>query len=189
MKRVLLSIVMLVLIVAAVPAFSFSASVLCQGNICGGIGVRDYQYEVTVTDGLIYQLHVGTCDPNLQDYFNILMPAGWSFNIYSIIEDHADTFTPHGQISTPTGSCQWCAVWTDTTGQGVANAVFGFDNPNSPHDVGWFINSSAAVENWSMPVGLGDGPVHGPTVPEPSGLLALLSGLGVLSGAVVRMKK
>lgn len=186
MRYLLLAVI---LVATAVPVYAQGAVVLCQGNICGGGGIRNYQYDVTVSEGLIYQFHVGTCDPNIADYSNILMPAGWTFGIFSILEDHADTFTPHGQISTPTGQCQWCAVWTDSTGQGTAGALFGYDNPNLPHDVGWFINSSTAVENWSAAVGMGSGPVHGPTVPEPMSMFGLLGGLGMLGGIAVRRRR
>lgn len=190
MKYSCLVVALLLALCLATPTLAQGgATVLCQGNICGGGGIRNYQYDVTGTGGLmIHQFHVGTCDPNIADYTNIIGPAGWSFGIANILEDHRDAFTPHGGFSAPDGRCLRCAVWTEPeNGAGVQNALFGFDNPNHAHDVGWFLNSGLPVENWNAAVGMGAGPVHGP-VPEPSSILALCSGLIALAGLKLRKR-
>jgi hypothetical protein len=190
-KRIgLIIMVTLLALAIAVPATAFAgATVLCQGNVCGGGGISNYQYDVTGTDGLmLHQFHVGTCDPNIANYTNIVGPAGWTFNIFEIIEEH-DGFTPHGGLSQPSGECQLCVVWTEgENGPGLQNAVFGFDNPNLPHDVGWFINDNVVAESWAAAVGMGAGPVHGPTVPEPASILVFSTGLMSLTGFALRRK-
>lgn len=67
---------------------------------------------------------------------------------------------------------------------------FGFDNPHPSHDAGFFtvgwIDDAWEVqtwEDWSKPVGMGEGPIHILT-PEPTSLALL--GLG---GLFLRKRK
>jgi PKD repeat protein len=83
-----------------------------------------------------------------------------------------DDFTPHGNISAPTGPCPYAMVFG---GSPVASGAIGFDHEAEPHDVGWQIEcvsgdcptSLYCVEDWACPVGMGLGPVHGPRCEVP----------------------
>jgi hypothetical protein len=112
---------------------------------------------------LIMDFLVGTCDPNIANYFNWIMPPGWVAQIVGApLLDNG--FTPKGGLSSPTGNCVAGILFQ---GPPSPADLFGFDHQGHPHDVGWQVATTrgGANENWMMPVGLGQGPVHGPLDP------------------------
>ena len=60
---------------------------------------------------------------------------------------------------------------------------FGYDNDTDPMDVTWVFDPGIPLtptgSDWSKAVGLGQGPVHGPS-PEPATLSLLAVGIGGL---------
>lgn len=187
MKRVTYLILTIAFVLSLSTVAFAQASVFCQGTICGGAGVRLYQYDVQCQPSVTFQhFHIGTCDGNINNYGNWLMPAGWQLlGIFNASYLH-EGFTPHGGLSQPTGTCPYTVAWT---GPAINAGLFGYDNSNEPHDVGWDVNTNAAVvsENWAAPVGLGAGPVHAP-VPEPGALLALGVGFCTVVGSIIRRR-
>jgi len=182
-------------LVLTVPAFAIpNPTVLCQGNVCGGGGLRNYYYDISVLpEEKFTSFGIGIHDPVLANYASIVTPAGWSVTINELDPNKPqwtmpdDPFTAHGlNTGGPSGLCPYTLFWWDPIGTGLQQANFGFDNPNSPHDVGWVV--SGIRENWAMPVGTGAGPVHSP-VPEPGSLLALGSGLLGLAGTAIRRRR
>lgn len=186
-------LILILALALSVPALANGTpSVGCNGNICGGTGATNYEYNLSVTSGLIGQFHVGTDDGNIADYTNIVMPTGWSF-ILTVGAPLDGAFTPHGSIGIVSGNCPLYATFTAAEGYELSSLTLGFDNPYGPHDVGWetHLNDPQTgywqqFENWQAPVGGGTGPVHGPTVPEPGSLFALGTGLLAFAGMIRR---
>lgn len=160
------------------------ATVMCFGLESTGPGPRLYTYDVSSLTGQAFSLfYVGTDDGNFNNYANWLMPAGWGAAVLpSSAIQHWLEKTPHGGLSMgPAGSCPFMVAWT---GPPIAAGMFGYDNPNRSHDVGWLVGTvPVTIENWAMPVGMGYGPVHGP-VPEPGSLLTLAAGALSLLGLI-----
>ena len=192
MKRLVFLLVSAILLLGlSVPlaAQGPHPTVICNGNICGGAGPRNYYYDVSVwPDELFTSFGIGVHDPVLANYANMVMPANWAVGIFGEPgwQQLDDPFTPHGQVSGNSGQCPYTLFWWTGSGggQAVQQAFFGFDYNADPHDTGWVC--SGVKENWAMPVGTGQGPVHSP-VPEPASLLALGSGLLALAG--IRRRK
>jgi len=171
----------MLMVAIGLTGYAQAATVICNGAESGGSGPRLYYYEVTLGPGeSMTAFDVGTCDPSIMNYWNWVQPAGWAPVPFSGSELHIDLKTPHGLISPgPIGNCNTAVMWTGPA-LGPGTWFFGYDNENRSHDVGWSVNPMANPngENWSAPVGMGAGPVHGP-VPEPA-MLALVV-LGALS--------
>lgn len=155
----------------------------------------DYLYEVTIWPGDHWHVfQVGTDDGNLSNYGLISHSSNWGaiggalgtlvLNPF-VPEADIDTFTPHGAVSPgPTGTCPHVVQWRIPAGDDSTADVyyFGFNNPNPPHDVGGTIYTQILGftwdEDWLAPVGFGQGPLHGPFVPEPTtGILLFVAAL------------
>jgi hypothetical protein len=165
-------------------------SVICNGNICGGTGLTNYEYQVSVDVATFGHFHVGTSDGNIADYTNVKTPTGWTFSIVEGSPSH-NGFTDHGTVSSPTGECPYLLTWTASSANfEVTSFIFGFNNPRTPHDVDWEVRGYdwGTWSNWSAPVGMGAGPVHAPGVPEPGSLFAIGSGLVALAGMALRKR-
>ena len=172
------------------PVFAqLTPTVLCQGNACGGAGLRNYYYDVSVLpEQKFTSFGIGVHDPVLANYANMVMPGDWlvMIGVEPGWEQLDDPFHAHGVVSPVSGQCPYTIFWwTGPDGLAVQQANFGFDYAAPPHDVGWVC--SGVKENWASPVGTGAGPVHSP-IPEPGSLLALSSGLIAMAGAFVRRR-
>ncbi|MCE5323767.1 PEP-CTERM sorting domain-containing protein [bacterium] len=188
MKKALLCAVVLVLLLST----GAWATVICNGSKCGGTGIRDYIYEVSFATTFGY-LQIGTCDGNINDYTSVLTPNGWTFNIVEATEANAelhDIFSPHGTVQqTPVDKCPYLIVWASTDVQyDVSAFVFGYNNSNAPHDADWTIGF-ADDGDWTMALGMGEGVVHSPSVPEPGSFFALAAGLLGLAGLKLKIRR
>lgn len=182
MRRFILgALILMLILVLSVPTLA-QQSVVCNGQICGGNGIRAYEYDVYRTQVTNFEIgwHCGLC------LYDVLMPSGWQWQIINVEVYKDDPFTPHGIVSPWSDYCPQFLRWS---GPAVNNPIFGFNSTCPPHDVGWSVNSpfGPGQENWAAPVGLGEGPVHSP-VPEPASLLALGSGLVALAGTILRRR-
>lgn len=206
MKRLLLT---LVLVIGLCSPASGQMLVDCHGTESAGSGLVDcdanpraYAYKVSVDAGYdpgCEYLCIGTNDGNEANYTNICMPDNWIFFVRA--DDyfpHYTEKTPHGGISGgPDGNCPFYICFD---GQGTGNPVpaggsfnFGFDHPQSSHDVGW--EAGPNREDWGTGVGTGPGPVHGPKSPYEGptlsqwGLITLLIILAAVATWVVLKRR
>ena len=158
-------------LVVALPGLALAQpGVFCDGTESGGTGVNScgpplrYAYPVLDAGGIgLTELRIGTCDGNPANYTNVCMPASWTMTIEPEGLSHYSGKTPHGQVSpTVDGLCTHLIIFSGP--MLGAPFTFGFDNAKPSHDVDWDRQSSmgSAAANWSEPVGLGLGPVHGP---------------------------
>jgi hypothetical protein len=171
---------MVIVCVAAGVAGADAPLVSNIGTESGGVGPTVYAYEVDSASYPTMEFHVGTNDLDLANYTNVLIPAGWQFDIVPLGMSHScGIATPVGDISVgPCGSltlgtAHW---WTTDPAAAIEYFVFGFDHEASPEDVGWFLHTVRPgpppeeydfFEFWDAPVGTGMGPLHGPWLPPP----------------------
>ena len=182
MKRLYLPLIVLLTLALISPVCA--STVRCIGTSSGGDGPRAYSYGL---DGLVNltSWELGTDRDDL--FTNWLQPTDWSWQILgNDLPENEQRLgyipkTPEGQISPgPAGPCSWRIVWTGPALNGNG-FVFGFDSLAPPHDTDW-ITSDGSAANWDALVGMGEGPIHSPTVPEPGSLAALGTGLMALIG-------
>ena len=142
----------------------------CIGTESGGDGSREYEYRVVDHSVSVTDVFIATDDPDEAHYDNQLLPSGW---MMEVIEDgdplnHELGKTAHGDDSAFTGhDGRWVMHFS---GLPVTSGEFhvGFNHAAPSHDVGWRVaNAGGASTNvvWSLPVGTGAGPVHGPARP------------------------
>ncbi len=177
-------------------------TVVCNGTECGGSGPRDYFYEVTTTqqyDGFVF--NAGTADRDTGNYSNplaaYLVGANWVAMIddptpggdYDVCFGYGDQLDIHSPMTahgggpvTPNGKSNMVIAWF-VNGPLPANTYgFGYDNDTDPIDVSWFFVDGPPPDitsDWSKVVGMGLGPVHGPS-PEPATLSLVAVGIVTL---------
>jgi hypothetical protein len=176
---------LMMLIVASLAPSAFSApreapEVYCNGWICGGTGLPMYNYPVESVGQPVMDFRVGSNDLNPAHYANVLIPEGWNFAVEEVWMNHlcasCDDHTPHGADSP--GPC-WCVTqgsvhwWTDDPDKAVELFTFGYDHIWPAEDVSWQLTTAGDrlaprgvfMPSWDEPVGMGNGPVHGPCLP------------------------
>jgi len=193
---------LVVFLAAVVPSSLFATVVVnCKGKKCGGLGgppddqKYDYAYEVIVTGDTKFDwFRVGVLTDDISNikalnkYSGNL--AGWSFSDPTEYgHESTDPFTKHNSTNSsppaPLWSTNKVVRWSRDYGSDVGAGTywFVFNSDHDPIDVGFLVevdDQPVLTEDWSKPVGMGLGPVHGP-VPEPGSLVLLgLGGLGVL---------
>jgi len=152
--------------------------IYCVGSACGGDGPTAFAYDVDSASYPMIEFRVGTNDLDPDNYTNVLTPEGWNFAVEHEGMSHAHGLhTPHGEVSPgpcyclTAGSVHW---WTDDPEYAVEWFTFGFDHPWSSEDVGWDLLTRREGDppeyyefhaDWDSPVGVGVGPVHGPSTP------------------------
>jgi hypothetical protein len=199
-------IVRLVLVIVTlgmvVPAVVWATSVSCDGTESTGSGANScgpalrYAYPVIPEPSIpagITDLFIGTDDPDIGNYTNWCMPAGWTVAIHT--EPFPSPFqgatphdpkTPHGQLTGVDGTT--CPALIHFSGPVITAAfTFGFDHDQPSHDVTWAAYGPGTPDFANMlssPVGLGSGPVHAPLAPPVTGVPGLAPwgqlGLGLL---------
>ncbi len=146
--------------------------IVCDGNIancCQGSGPRNFYYRVQIPSGGAVQVDrvdIGTDDGNISHYSSFVLPANWTATIVSASPPDNPACTNHGGNTIAAGNCPYNVRFDKGTGVAqTSNFQLGFDYIGSTgHDVNWhasLLNSSNSA-NWTKPVGLGLGPVHGP---------------------------
>jgi hypothetical protein len=176
-------------------------TVVCNGNgtACGGSGPRDYWYEVTTTQQYEqFHLHVASGDPVVGNYSNMtaakFVGGTWVEMVYRVDYDcfvnpdnpagpfHTPMTLHGGGPVTPTGNCRSSVDWNVNGPVPAGKYGFGYDNSTAPMDVLWDVVYAPHMfvsTDWSKVVGMGQGPVHGPS-PEPATLSLLAVGIGTL---------
>ena len=199
MKKLL--VVLFGLLIAVAAFSQAPASVICDGRDTlppwncgpGGAAANNYFYKITAPSQppqeVLLDIYVGTDDLNAANYTNVTMPPGWIFQVlaasppfYPNPLNHYTGFTKKTFVSAgPNGTCPGYVYWSCQQSP-VPTGNFGYDHPWTGHDVGWEVDSqlppypppgaiTISVENWQAPIGMGYGPVHGPSLqyyePEP----------------------
>jgi hypothetical protein len=176
--------------------------VSCIGTDSGGSGgpnARDYAHEVVLTQATrLTAFYVNACDTDASNYTNIeaidtdgTALAGWAVSVLTNItggEQAADVKTPHGQVSRDWSHVPPAGVmWTGNELTAPGTYYFGFNNSRPSHDVGWGMSGAFVIdaESWAEPVGMGEGPVHGP-VPEPATMALVAADVLGFVGAPTR---
>jgi hypothetical protein len=147
----------------------------------------------------------GTADRNTGNYGNYMVAylvgdvwmelddgaiPGGDYDIFfgygaEALDIHSPKTAHGGGPVTPNGKSNMVIWWSVNTILNPAGTYgFGYDNEfTDPLDVSWFFDDWTppdATSDWSKVVGMGKGPVHGPS-PEPATLgLLVLGGVGVL---------
>jgi len=181
-------------VMAQAPNFLIS----CEGTESNGGGVNQYEYTIrnnTANPINVVVLEVASNDPNLANYSNWTMPAGFGVKLTNNFAYWmAQSKAPHGAMSAgsafiPPVYVEWSnpAGWLLNPGQTLG--PFGFDHPWRSADAEWMTCGPGGVPmtvgNWQSPVAgpmgtFTDGPVHGPyVVPEPA--VAAMLALGGLA--------
>ncbi|UCD74468.1 MAG: hypothetical protein JSV91_11850 [Phycisphaerales bacterium] len=172
-------------VIAALALLTSSSSadapmIWCTGWVCGGNGPRAYAYHVDSVSYPMMEFRVGANQLGAWPATNVLTPPGWNFAIEDVSMPHyclsCGDHTHHGVISD--GPC-WCTTeksvrwWTDDPDLAVEVFTFGFDHYWPPEDVGWSLlthredppEDYTFTEFWDSPLGMGQGPLHGPCFP------------------------
>jgi hypothetical protein len=179
--------------------------VVCEGTESGGDGIvtncpvpHRYAYDVTFTGTGETDFYIGTDDGIPANYFNICMPAGWTFAIDTVvIYDHDPEKTRHGLVTGFGGKCAYRIHFSTTIPVVTPTTLgFAFDNDNYSHDVHWELfagSSPTGATNWAAPVGDGLGPIHSPMSGFPTlstwGLILLTVLLLAVATLVIRRRR
>lgn len=137
-----------------------------------------FWYDVSAGSYPVVEFVVGTNDLDSSNYLYVATPSGWHFAIEPIGMSHAcGLFALHGQLSQgpcyslTAGRVRW---WTDDPTCAIEFYTFGFQHNWRAEDVGWTLVTrrpgdppewNTFSEFWDSPVGLGEGPLHGPYAP------------------------
>lgn len=168
------------------PAFKIS----CEGTESTGGGVNNYEYMLinnTAAPILVTVLEVASNDPNMANYTNWTMPAGFLVQLTpNTAYWMAQVKTPHGGMSPgwaliPPVYVQWANPAGVNLPPGGTLGPFGFDHPWTSADAEWMASGMGGVPMTvaqvsspvAGPIGIyTDGPVHGPYQDqEPSAFL------------------
>jgi|GEM_PF-4605745 len=158
------------------PALGDAPLIWCQCDAENHPGNVHYYYNVDSASYPMMEFHVGAGDLEIANYADILVPPGWNFAVEPSGMAHAHgLFAPHGEYSEgpcyclTAGRAHW---WTDDPALAVEFFVFGFQHSSMAEDVGWTLvtqrpgeppESHVFLEDWESPVGVGMGPLHGPS--------------------------
>ena len=167
MKRMHLILTLVVVLVCALCVSAFAATVVCNGNRCGGNGPRNFFYMIDGCGPLITEFRVAVSDTNAANYSRIWMPPTWRFSVVSSEGwGPMGPFTPHGLVHQGQiwGSAGY-VVFAKTMDIGMTGASFGFNYAGAALDAHWEVDDDTPATtsaNWLIPVGTGLGPVHAP---------------------------
>ena len=152
------------------PQLSPVVRVVCDGNIqcCQGNGPRQFVYRVKVPSGglvSVTNIEVGTHDPNLADYINRIMPAGWTLSILSASRpDPGFVCTPHGNFTSIASACPYILRFAGPAQTSNFTLAYDFALNWDVHDADWKASNGNRAD-WTKAVGLGYGPLHSPLFP------------------------
>ena len=201
-ERILMAVAVAMVLCTAGSATA-GITVVCNGSACGGTGPRDYWYEVTTDQQYdSFALNIITGDGTVANYSNTtaatLVEGVWEAmdsadylcNLFGFFGGTPPIHTPvtahGGGPVAPNGSCTRAIFWTVNGPLSAGTYGFGYNNDTDPMDVGWLFESLTDGDpnlgiyaDWSKVVGMGKGPVHGPS-PEPATLSLLAVGIGGL---------
>ena len=197
-ERILMAIAVALVLCTAGSAPA-AVTVVCNGTAYGGTGPRDYWYEVTTTEEYDdFAFHVVTGDETVANYSNraaaVLGGGGWEWMTSGLdylcnlvghggpLDIHTPVTAHGGGPVTPNGTYTGTVFWTVNGPLSAGTYGFGYDNDTAPMDVSWVFDpgvGAATSSDWSKVVGMGKGPVHGPS-PEPATLSLLAVGIGTL---------
>jgi len=197
----ILTLVVLIALGGSSQALATS-TLVCQGKACGHwSAIRDYQYEALMDSWTDRIVHISTDDGNIANYAGVLTQywngtdwVGVPNVSFGIVHTHmlSDPFTLDGQVTEQRTTSEFVLMWSwNFYPINDPNPRFrvGYNNSHTPQDVSW--ETYHGSSSWTSEVGMGYGPVHGPTtlpVPEPSPLIALTGGLISLMGMARRRR-
>jgi len=156
------------------PPPSQAVRIVCDGGIqcCQGSALREFVYRVKVPGGglvSVSSIDVGTHDPVLSDYTDLILPTGWSLSILPAppppaFPDAGFNCTTHGGVSSIVGNCPYVLHFAGPAKTSNFTLAYNFLPNWDTHDVAWK-SSNGNSAKWAAQVGLGNGPVHAPLMP------------------------